>query len=440
MLFSDYRFILQIFKNRLCAYKVDVSTLKIVETLEQEFGEGEDLLEKLAEVKKVFKRSNFFLLIPEEKTKLYLFKLPLDTKNVVGAVEEQLGLQADEKLSNLTYDLKKMGVDEEEGVSYHQAIVAQKNYLKDLKKAFDKAGVAVETIENPSFALARLTKNVKVPHCIYYKDSEQRVFLAAFEGEVFAAACLDIRKKLENAITEMVSEIKGRYGLEIKSILCQPTVAFELEDVKGLRVKQEDLLHPALGLALKKDLFGADLDVLSLRFPEVELKDEGVFEKMNKKLLLIPLLFLVLAAGFLLVKSQWGRLNLAGITAVFAPAPTATPLPSPSLSPTPQPTTTPAPTPLVKSELKVQILNGSGVVGVASRAQTFLIEDGWVIDSVANADRYDYENTQIKIKKSKEAYLTMLKARLSENFSLSETIEELPEGENVDAVVIIGRS
>lgn len=441
MLFSDHRYILQIFKNKLYAYQVDIKGLKIVETLEQEFNGEEDLPEKLLEVKQVFKKESFFLLIPEEKAKLYLFKLPLETKNVVGAVEEQLGLQAEDKLSNLTYDLRKMGADEEEGVVYHQVIVAQKSYLKDLKRVFDKAEIRIETIENPSFALARLTKNVKVPHLVYYKDLQQRVLCACFEGEVFAALSLDVRKKIENAGAEMIDEVKGRYGFEIKSVLCSPAFVDELEEVKDLRIKEEELLHPALGLVLKKDIGGADLDVLSLKFPEVEFHGESIIEKMNWKLVFsILIMLIILIGGGFLLKNLWGKANFKALLPSARPTPTNTPIPGPKFSPTPLPTVIPTPTPLNKADLKIQILNGSGTTGVATRAQVFLTEDGWVIDTVANADRYDYENTQIKIKKSKEVFAEMLKTKLSEKYAVADVIGELSEDNSVDAIVIIGKT
>jgi hypothetical protein len=48
------------------------------------------------------------------------------------------------------------------------------------------------------------------------------------------------------------------------------------------------------------------------------------------------------------------------------------------------------------SELRVDVRNGSGVPGLGKRVADILRRDGYVINSVGNAESFDYDTTQIR--------------------------------------------
>jgi hypothetical protein len=48
------------------------------------------------------------------------------------------------------------------------------------------------------------------------------------------------------------------------------------------------------------------------------------------------------------------------------------------------------------SELRVDVRNGSGVPGLGAKLAEVLRKDGYVINSVGNADNFDYDTTQIR--------------------------------------------
>lgn len=103
---------------------------------------------------------------------------------------------------------------------------------------------------------------------------------------------------------------------------------------------------------------------------------------------------------------------------------------------------TPTPTPTIileRSDLKIEVLNGSGVPGTAAKAADFLEELGYQKPATGNADSYDYSSTIIKIKESKQDYLPILKEDLSEKYTLSEEVDTLDEDEDFDVVIIIGK-
>lgn len=115
-------------------------------------------------------------------------------------------------------------------------------------------------------------------------------------------------------------------------------------------------------------------------------------------------------------------------------------LSSKKISPTPTliPTSTPSPTPSFKKEdLKIQVLNGSGVAGKAAKVKSILLEKGYHEIIIGNADNYDYQATVLKIKKSKSSILEMVKKDLKDYTNLFKE-ETLPEDDPADLVIIFG--
>lgn len=129
-------------------------------------------------------------------------------------------------------------------------------------------------------------------------------------------------------------------------------------------------------------------------------------------------------------------LNLVNRVNVIFPNLTLIPQNKPS--PTPQPTQTPIPTPLIKpEEIKVKVLNGSGVAGKAAEVKEILKKIGYEQIVTGNADNFDYEITEIHVKKTKEYLLDRIKKDLSE-YTNSFKQDLLDEKENVDLLIIIG--
>jgi hypothetical protein len=50
------------------------------------------------------------------------------------------------------------------------------------------------------------------------------------------------------------------------------------------------------------------------------------------------------------------------------------------------------------SEVRIQILNGSGVKGLADRVRTVMKDRGYMVKSYSNAERQDYKLTQIVVR------------------------------------------
>lgn len=90
---------------------------------------------------------------------------------------------------------------------------------------------------------------------------------------------------------------------------------------------------------------------------------------------------------------------------------------------------------LNRNMLTVNVLNGSGVAGAAGETADTLRDLGYTVETVGNADTYEYEGITIVITKEKEAYLELLKKDLAGKKIQTEIDDDLA----VDAEVIVGK-
>ncbi len=110
----------------------------------------------------------------------------------------------------------------------------------------------------------------------------------------------------------------------------------------------------------------------------------------------------------------------------------------PTPSPEKEPTEEPKPSPSIKREdVKVKILNGSGVKGKASEIKEALQDAGYTDVITGNADNFDYEKSEIQVKEEKKDAFLLLKEDLADFATLKEAAI-LDEDDTADAVFIIG--
>lgn len=116
---------------------------------------------------------------------------------------------------------------------------------------------------------------------------------------------------------------------------------------------------------------------------------------------------------------------------------TLTPQPTSMQNPTPSPTPTPAVPSPNNQEYKIQIQNGSGVVGVASKLSARLEAEGFLVGDVSNADNYNYPNAVLRTTPNLP---TSIKQKI-QSILVDQAWEEekLPESSPYDIVIIIGQ-
>ncbi len=166
------------------------------------------------------------------------------------------------------------------------------------------------------------------------------------------------------------------------------------------------------------------------------------------------IIFAIIIAGAMIIGnvflSQRSGEDDAEPTPTVAVSPTPTPeeessptpeeevTPARSTTPTPTGKVTVTPTTTAKKGITVRVLNGSGTQGAAGDAASVLLDAGYTVTGTGNADTFDYEQTVIQIKKSKQTEAATIRKALSSEYTVSSTIETLAETAQVDAIVIVG--
>lgn len=166
-----------------------------------------------------------------------------------------------------------------------------------------------------------------------------------------------------------------------------------------------------------------------LVMPEISIHSTGS-SKRNMFLWALTMIVITVAiGGGLIIFSGGGSGGVSGIVL----QPTSTP--TPTLTPSP----TPVPVAVNKDELEVQILNGGGVAGAATKMKTFLEEKGYTVSEVGNAEEYTYEQTEVHVKKSVSGNLPEIKKELEEAYTVGAAAEDLPDDSKYDVRVIVGK-
>lgn len=115
----------------------------------------------------------------------------------------------------------------------------------------------------------------------------------------------------------------------------------------------------------------------------------------------------------------------------------ARPTPTPTLAPTATPTPTPAT--VDKSSFEIQVLNGGGTPGAASKMKTFLEGKGYKVASTGNTPDYTFDTTEIHGKSNMTDAVANLKADLKDSYTLGTVDTDLDASASADVQVIVGK-
>lgn len=209
------------------------------------------------------------------------------------------------------------------------------------------------------------------------------------------------------------------------------------EEMVSSKEVESGVEKPVIEEKVEEEKMEEDIKETSEEKPQTTVKAEyqdesdPVFEeKPNYLWIIIPTALLVggLVGGLITYFS--------GISRLSAETPTSTPLATymPQVTPTEAPKTS-----IKREDLKVQILNGSGVSGAANKAKTFLEGLGYKGVEVGNASSSDFAETEVSIKDSKKEFLSTLTTDLSKNYTVSKETKTLAASSKYDIVITLGK-
>jgi len=167
---------------------------------------------------------------------------------------------------------------------------------------------------------------------------------------------------------------------------------------------------------------------------------DGIEQKSLSNFKTYFLIVLVVLAGlgligggiFVYSKALNGKKTASAIPTPAVSLTTVTPSLAEELSPTPLPS-------LDKSALKIKILNGTGVPGAAGKAAKLLENAGFEGIKTGNASKYDYGETVIEIKESKQDFLALLSESLAKDYQIAQDTKTLDEKDSFDAIITLGK-
>jgi hypothetical protein len=214
-------------------------------------------------------------------------------------------------------------------------------------------------------------------------------------------------------------------------------------DTKPLPILMYDMLIGAFIFSQENksfSLLGKTSNAMpSMQVPSVNLSDK----KFPVKNAILFIVSFVITFGLLYALSQvnWNNVKMGGfklpsLSAISIPGMTQ-PTPTPVLEPT-MPPVTPTPTPSVtREEIRVKVLNGSGISGKATDVKAFFQEKGYGEILTGNADAFDYETTVIQIRDEDTEIREYIEEDIASQVPSPE-FETLDEDEAADVVVIVG--
>lgn len=285
---------------------------------------------------------------------------------------------------------------------------------------------------------------LKIPYAT--KPSEERNKVAelvkAKIPEILENEDWDFKETGENSEEEkeilVFAPVKSDFE-SISNALTKLEISVEAIEPKLVAQLRND--DPVIGLALKSDLKGKDEQVLNLsllkRNEKLEEKEESSVKEnkssFNKSLLMVVVSAVIL--GLVVVEMfLQRRLSTESLNSIVTPAPSVPIVIE-------EDEFLDAEEEIDLSELKVQILNGSGIVGEADVVKDILETEGFENIETANADNYDFISTEISLKAGISlSVFSTIEESLSDDYFVIFSEETLTEDANYDVLVVVGNN
>lgn len=373
---KDKKLIVYLRRETLKAYLVD--SLGTSQSTGEYSWTSENLEEVLRKIIKQEKSTRARILLDDTLGYLWDLEIPLTEKDEKNYIIQKIAAKIPEVLESQDWDFKEVGQTKE------AKIIRVFAPAKEIWKLFTlnclKAGLEIEAVETVSIALERNKDPV-----------------------IGLAMKTDLKIKDEKAAGAKPAR------LMVEVVEEERKTSSEVLDNQG---KDKDIVVPS-----------------SVRKASETIKEKKSI--INKTFVLIvvgmALLTALILGGILVYRNS---LNESGL--LDKPTPTVS---------QPSPTEAVAePSPSIKiSDLKIKILNGSGIPGEAGVVKKYLEGLDYQNIQTGNAATFDYKGVQYSIKKALETFKTQLNKDLSAKYTLTDTLKTLDESDAFDVVIIVGK-
>lgn len=426
---------------------------------------GQDLRPVFKSIKQKLKLTNANVVLGNDLS--YTLAFAADSFSSINrqAILEKAQEQIPENLDNHNFDWQKK--DE-----FVQVVATPSKILNSLSLAANANKLKLNSIQAAATILAQSTSSLKNPHLVLHQDQESLI-ITSFKSVAFFAhnrPSLDI-----NTLVNIASITKQKYKLDIKTVVISGSHVDKSIDVPAQwEVVKKNINIMAVAAKIKKTQV-KDQDELEIKpvaepivdttpteasppedtssaevSPEVaeatptpeisfdqepEAKSEETKKPNNNKGLFVALAVTLVVGGALTGGIIYSK-KATGGQDISSKAAETTPLPTTETTPTPTPTPEKE---LDLTEYTIQVQNGSGTAGQAGAVDEILQAEGFNQADTTNADSYDYQDTEVQLKKNtpKAVYETIERALNSDyNVILGDALEE---DSRFDIIITVGQ-
>ena len=444
-------------------------------------------------IKQKTNSQHLYLVVKPDLSFQNTLAIPSDTQDLEKEILDQIEKKLSTPQADLGIDWIKLGVTDTSEL--FQIFAIKKSLLTILGEAAQQSDIFIEYVESIASALIRQLSDSETPTLTLWEDIDLFAVISA-NTEAYSIHKLS-KNNIYKDLESLLSWVTETYNLTISRIVMDENVkSISKKKLKTLQLDvEEETIDPVIGTISNEELgFEDDVDQSPFETqaqeptePEVmeqteEVKDlETADEKTesssiiktdisapkpplklvsestgmesrpkvpsnnsgNKKFIVILLTILVVLVGLVVggilvyrnaLSDEGNQPQIIESTEPPAATPTTNSVGEASQS---GETTDPSETEVDKSEIQIQILNGSGIPGEAGKVAEILEAADFTNIDTGNASSFDYTDTEVSVKPGNSSLYNLIKSTLSDDYSIAEG-DELDEDSDYHVKIIVG--
>ena len=301
-----------------------------------------------------------------------------------------------------------------------QIIYLNKDFFDQFRIAVHRHKIKIKLVESLSTGISRFLSKNKLTFVLF----ENLVIISFNQTPIFSKV-LD-KPLTQDDINQVFAFTKARFNILPQQIIFSPTgdTAFSPYDFAGLTPEYLDI-NPITGLIHSSNVTGPDDSTtrLEIKSPQPVIINQS---SLSKKIAIILAVCIFLVAGLLISSKKIFNRNTDYVSPVVENIPQNTPTSIPTIN---------------IDSLKIQVLNGSGITGEATKVSTLLSQNKFKVANTGNAPNYDFVKTEIQTKDLVSTQIIdLLVESLEKDYTSTVSATKLPESSEYDIIVTTGKT
>lgn len=422
-----------------------VRTGRIVQNFAYQWG-NQPLSELILEIQKTHKIKSCRILLSEDFSYLMTISLNKKEDNLRDQLEPIIQENIPEQIKNIVWDYKITHKNGDDLTIQIEAILSR--IYQELEQITNRLNI--EIIEPIAVTLTESVKKDSAYLLLYSDVTSQAI--AVYQGNILSSISLS-DQSISEQISQMIEYIKNKFQIEITHFILAGKYIKIAPQIGQVKIDKVSELHrnPILLLSKKNIEHKKDEALLSLQ-PKTKLKkaksfvyDDSQNNPWQLAVLFSIVLSLVITLIILIINKQNNAQDIQSPVVNNEAIIEATAIePEPEIENVSATESSPAaniisPELIDLTQYKIQVLNGSGKAGEASIVEEILLAEGFADFTLANADNYDYQSTQISLKENIPSdIIDTIDRALNSEYQIDLETAELPADSIYDVLIIVG--